>query len=254
MRHVNNKKTLFAIFLFTYNKVYDILYKERWQKGMTQRIVKSEDFVSKQYEIKARISQVIKNSGKPLKLISEETAIGYNTLSSYAQGTRTPKIDAMHTLANYFGVSINFLMCIDEITSEDLNLDEIFTIISEHIQASKAKAGEQRLENTGEKENRLTPKQLKNTYASEMIAYLLQTIRELETLNTIPKMRELNNIINAILHLTITMRKGGNSDTPAVVGKLTMAIHKYMEAFNVDFNSDALGSEEKLSNPATNHN
>lgn len=64
----------------------------------------------KQEETENKLSQVIKNSGKPLKVISEETQIGYQTLANYKNGRRTPKNDTMQKLADYFNVSIGYLM------------------------------------------------------------------------------------------------------------------------------------------------
>lgn len=90
--------------------------------------------INKQNEIKKRLSQVIKNSGKSLKSISEETGIGYSAISNYSQGSRIPKMDTMHRLAEYFGVSVNFLMGVDETAKEDLNLKEIQALIGNFIQ------------------------------------------------------------------------------------------------------------------------
>lgn len=47
---------------------------------------------------------------KTLKQISEETGIAYPTLSGYNQGIRTPKKENAKILADYFGVSIPYLL------------------------------------------------------------------------------------------------------------------------------------------------
>ncbi|HEM3615071.1 TPA: helix-turn-helix transcriptional regulator [Streptococcus suis] len=60
-----------------------------------------------------RIRELVVKSGKRLKKISEETGIGYSTLGNYNQGSRTPKAKNAQILANYFGVSIPYLLGID---------------------------------------------------------------------------------------------------------------------------------------------
>jgi len=67
----------------------------------------------KQKKIENRLNQVIKNSGKSLKIISEETQIHYQTLTNYKKGKRTPKNDTMQKLADYFGVSTSYLLGIE---------------------------------------------------------------------------------------------------------------------------------------------
>lgn len=60
---------------------------------------------------------VIKN-GKTLKEISEETGILYPTLSGYNQGIRTPKKDNAIKLADYFGVSVAYLLGLENMDSK----------------------------------------------------------------------------------------------------------------------------------------
>lgn len=62
------------------------------------------------------IEILIKESGKKLKEISEETGIAYPTLSGYNQGIRTPKKENARKLAKYFGVSIAYLLGIETIS------------------------------------------------------------------------------------------------------------------------------------------
>lgn len=57
-----------------------------------------------------RIGELIYLSKKTLKQISEETGISYSTLGNYNQGTRTPKKENAKILADYFGVSIPYLL------------------------------------------------------------------------------------------------------------------------------------------------
>ena len=57
---------------------------------------------------------LVKDSKLSLKEISEETGIVYSTLSGYNQGIRTPKKKNAQILADYFGVSIPYLLGIDD--------------------------------------------------------------------------------------------------------------------------------------------
>lgn len=57
-----------------------------------------------------RIGELIYLSKKTLKQISEETGIAYPTLSGYNQGVRNPKKNNAKILADYFGVSIPYLL------------------------------------------------------------------------------------------------------------------------------------------------
>lgn len=66
-----------------------------------------------------RIRELVIKSGKNLKEISEKTGIPYPTLSGYNQGIRVPKIDKAQKLADYFGVSVSYLMGIDSIQMVD---------------------------------------------------------------------------------------------------------------------------------------
>ncbi|HFU4202997.1 TPA: helix-turn-helix domain-containing protein [Streptococcus suis] len=61
-----------------------------------------------------RIRELIAKSGKKLTEISSEADIPYGALSSYNQGIRNPKKNNAIKLANYFGVSIPYLLGLDE--------------------------------------------------------------------------------------------------------------------------------------------
>ncbi|EMC15504.1 helix-turn-helix domain-containing protein [Streptococcus mutans] len=60
------------------------------------------------------IEKLIKESGKKLTQISAETGIAYPTLSGYNQGIRTPKKENAKILADYFGVSVPYLLGLDD--------------------------------------------------------------------------------------------------------------------------------------------
>ncbi|CAN2923373.1 helix-turn-helix domain-containing protein [Streptococcus dysgalactiae] len=57
---------------------------------------------------------LVKESKKSLTEISHETGISYSTLGNYNQGTRTPKKENAKILADYFGVSIPYLLGLDD--------------------------------------------------------------------------------------------------------------------------------------------
>ncbi|GAB6669599.1 helix-turn-helix domain-containing protein [Streptococcus uberis] len=61
-----------------------------------------------------RIRKLISESGKKLKEISNEADIPYGALSSYNQGIRTPKKENALKLADYFGVSVSYLLGLDD--------------------------------------------------------------------------------------------------------------------------------------------
>lgn len=60
------------------------------------------------------IAKLIEESGKKIKSISEALDISYPTLSSYNQGIRKPKKENAQKLADYFGVSVAYILGIDE--------------------------------------------------------------------------------------------------------------------------------------------
>lgn len=57
---------------------------------------------------------LVKESNKSLTKISQETGISYSTLGNYNQGTRTPKKENAKILADYFDVSVPYLLGLDD--------------------------------------------------------------------------------------------------------------------------------------------
>lgn len=57
---------------------------------------------------------LVKNSKLSLKEISEATGIGYSTLGNYNQGSRSPNAKNAQIIAEYFGVSIPYLLGYEE--------------------------------------------------------------------------------------------------------------------------------------------
>lgn len=59
------------------------------------------------YEIFSSLLQ--KNGITPYK-VSKETGVSQSTLSDWKRGLSTPKLDKLQKIANYFGVTVNYLM------------------------------------------------------------------------------------------------------------------------------------------------
>lgn len=59
-------------------------------------------------------SELARNKGKSLKEISVETGIGYSTIGNYNQGSVIPNSNNALILANYFGVSLPYLLGIEQ--------------------------------------------------------------------------------------------------------------------------------------------
>ena len=62
---------------------------------------------------------LVRDRGLSLKEISETTGIAYPTLSGYNQGIRTPKTKNAQILAEYFGVSIPYLLGYEENSTDN---------------------------------------------------------------------------------------------------------------------------------------
>lgn len=63
-------------------------------------------------------SELARNKGKSLKEISEETGIGYSTIGNYNQGSRITKTENAFILADYFGVSVAYLLGLENMDSK----------------------------------------------------------------------------------------------------------------------------------------
>lgn len=75
--------------------------------------------------MKNRIKELRKKSGITQKQLSEELGIPTNTLSQYENDERTPKkIDIWERIADFFDVSIAYLLCLSE-DEQTYNYDEI---------------------------------------------------------------------------------------------------------------------------------
>lgn len=92
------------------------------------------------YEI---FAQLCKKHGVTPYRVSKETGVPQPTLSEWKKGTYQPKQDKLQKIADYFGVSLSYLMGITEKTeaqkeSPDLEKteadDDDFVVLARHMQ------------------------------------------------------------------------------------------------------------------------
>ncbi len=65
--------------------------------------------------------QLIQKHGVSAYKVAKETGVTQSTLSDWKRGRSTPKTDNMKKLADYFGVSLDYLTTGNESTVEELN-------------------------------------------------------------------------------------------------------------------------------------
>lgn len=70
------------------------------------------------YEI---FEQLLKANGVSAYKVAKETGVTTATLTSWKQGKYVPKADKLQKIADYFGVSVNYLM-----TGEDIEKEESY--------------------------------------------------------------------------------------------------------------------------------
>lgn len=99
-------------------------------------------------KIPNRIGVLIDNSGKTLKDISEEIGINYETLSAYKRQTRYPKKENAKKLADYFGVSLPYLLGLDDDSTDSIGKIPRKNIFSE-LARNKGKSLKEISEETG---------------------------------------------------------------------------------------------------------
>lgn len=59
-----------------------------------------------------RLKTVREEKGLSLRALAKELNIHFSTLGSYEQGRRKPDVDTLKTLAEYFDVSTDYLLCV----------------------------------------------------------------------------------------------------------------------------------------------
>lgn len=72
-----------------------------------------------------RLQDLIAESGKSIKTLSEEIHISAGALSKYQNGYAAPGLDAIYKLAKYFNVSADYLLCLSDTRSTDLDIQSI---------------------------------------------------------------------------------------------------------------------------------
>lgn len=72
------------------------------------------------YEI---FEKLLKKNGVTAYKVSKETGVTQSTLSDWKRGRSTPKTDNMKKIADYFGVSIDYLMTGKDSTPEENPID-----------------------------------------------------------------------------------------------------------------------------------
>lgn len=87
------------------------------------------------YEI---FEQLLQKYGISAYKVSKETGITQSTLSDWKRGRSTPKTDTMKKIADYFGVTVNYLM-----TGEDAPDDSARNPKLSNVYFSLAKEAEQ---------------------------------------------------------------------------------------------------------------
>ena len=56
-----------------------------------------------------RFSELLQNYGVTAYKVSKETGVSQQTLSDWKKGKSTPKLDKLQKIADYFGVSLDYL-------------------------------------------------------------------------------------------------------------------------------------------------
>lgn len=80
------------------------------------------------YEI---FEKLMKEKGVNAYKVAKATGISSQTLSAWKKGTYTPKQDKIEKLANYFNVSVAYLMGLTDIPNEELTEEETRKQIAE---------------------------------------------------------------------------------------------------------------------------
>ncbi len=70
-----------------------------------------------------RFNQLVKREGKTLYALSDAININPPTLSRYLSGSRTPDIPYIVKISKYFGVSVDWLLGVDEMSNGDTQAD-----------------------------------------------------------------------------------------------------------------------------------
>lgn len=84
------------------------------------------------YEI---FSELLQSRGKKTADVSRATGINQTVFSEWKKGKSTPKADKLQKIAEYFGVSLSYLMGWEEWDKESDKFEEEFTNREEQLRA-----------------------------------------------------------------------------------------------------------------------
>ena len=101
------------------------MIKVLYVKYMQYEVCRKEKMI-----LYSKYEELLKKTGKNSFQVSKATGIGQNTLSNWKTGRSNPKADKLKILADYFGVSIDYLACgekasvisVDGLTDEQVDL------------------------------------------------------------------------------------------------------------------------------------
>jgi len=188
-----------------------------------------------------RIKELREGKGVSLREMasSEEISVSATQLGKYENGNAEPRQAVRQELADYFGVSVNFLMGFDE--TQGLNPEEILAITRQY--ASKLYARMVHPEITEE----LTENKRRDAYASIIISEILATIKALESHQIdalgrfgelVQELRILAGIVDAQADIPPAKEEILFKDDPnhrkrvgyfSSVGRTMLAINEYIE-------------------------
>ena len=85
--------------------------------------------------MKTRLSEIIKQRGLDRKTIAKDLQIERRTLDNYINEHTSMNGDIVKKMAEYLGVSTDYLLCVDELSDEFLNekIDHICNEIKELV-------------------------------------------------------------------------------------------------------------------------
>lgn len=108
------------------------------------------------YEI---FSKLLQSYGVTPYKVSKETGISQSTLSDWKKGKITPKSDTMKKIADYFGVSVDYLM-----TGKEKDNEERYYLNDETAEMAQTLFENKNLRVLFDAAKDATPEDLKTTY------------------------------------------------------------------------------------------
>lgn len=72
-----------------------------------------------------RLSDLIEEDGKSLRQIAKECKMSYSSLSKYQNNSQTPDANSLQSIADYFNVTTDYLLCRTDVRRPDATLQAI---------------------------------------------------------------------------------------------------------------------------------